>query len=51
MLNVQRNPKAYLGRGEKEEGEGMEVDCVCVCVGGGGREVDYIPIVTLSPPE
>ena len=32
--------------------------CVCVCgggggieVGGGGREGDYIPIGTLSPPD
>ena len=40
VLNVHRNHKAYLRQGEGEEG-GMEV----------GEEGDYIPIVTLSPPE
>ena len=39
VLNVHRNRKAYLGRGEGEEG-GMEV----------GEEGDYLPIATLSPP-
>ena len=40
VLNVHRNNKSYLGWGEGGGG-GMEV-------GGKG---DYIPIVTLSPPE
>ena len=40
VLNVHRNHKAYYGRGEGGEG-GMEV----------GREGDYIPIATVSPPE
>ena len=38
-FNVHRNHKAYQGRGEG--GGGMEV----------GRDGDYIPIATLSPPE
>ena len=41
VLNVHRNRKAYLGRGEGGGGGGMEV----------GEEGDYIPIATLSPPE
>ena len=40
MLYVHRNHKAYQGRGEWEEA-GMEV----------GKEGDYIPVATLSPPE
>ena len=40
VLNVHRDRKAYQGRGEGGEG-GMEV----------GEKGDYIPIVTLSPPE
>ena len=40
VLNVDRNHKAYLGRGERGEG-GMEV----------WEEGDYIPIATPSPPE
>ena len=40
VLNVNRNYKAYQGRGEGGEG-GMEV----------GEEGEYIPTATLSPPE
>ena len=40
VLNVHRNHKAYQGREEWGEG-GMEV----------GEEGDYIPTLTLSPPE
>ena len=39
-FNVHRNHEDYEGRGEGGGG-GMEV----------GGEGDYIPIVTLSPPE
>ena len=41
VLNVHRNHKAYYGLGEGGGRGGMEV----------GREGDYIPIATLSPPE
>ena len=41
VLNVHRNHKAYYGR-EEGGGEGGR---------GGGEEVDYIHIATLSPPE
>ena len=40
VLNVHRNHKTLLGTGRRAEG-GMEV----------GKEGDYIPIATLSPPE
>ena len=40
VLNVHRKHKAYYRTGEKG-GRGY----------GGGGEVDYIPIATLSPPE
>ena len=37
VLNVHRNHKAYQGQGEG----GIEM----------GKEGDYVPIATLSPPE